>query len=164
MKLMDVKQLFAYNAWATNRIFDAVAAVPKEQYFRDMQSSFGGIHGTLTHLVGAEKIWLSRWAGQPQPALIKADEVAALADLKTIWETVGRETARFVATFNDKKLQDTITYATLKGDRYTNSFTQMFQHVVNHSSYHRGQVVTLLRQLGAKPVSTDLILFLRQTA
>lgn len=164
MNLLDVKQLFAYSAWATNRIFDAVAALPEEQYFRDMHSSHGGVHGTLTHFVGAEKIWLSRWVGQPMTTPLQAKEIASLAELKTLWETVGRETARFVATCNEKKLQETITITTLKGDKYTNSFAQMFQHVVNHSSYHRGQIVTLLRQLGAKPVSTDLILFFRQAA
>ncbi len=162
MNVQEIKQLFAYNSWATNKVFDNLLELPREKYFEDLKGSFGGIHGTLTHLVGAEKIWLSRWIGKPEPTLLKADEVSSLADLRAIWEKVGRETALFLAPFNEKKLQENITVTTSKGNRYTSSFQQMFQHVVNHSSYHRGQIAAMLRQVGAKPVDTDLIVFFRQ--
>ncbi len=162
MTLQEVKMLHAYNAWANNRIFDAVQRLTEEQYKKDMKASHGSIHGTLTHMVGAEKIWLERFIGNPQPFL-KAEEIASASALRTIWEDVGYEMARWIGTMSDKKLQEVFEMKTLKGDVYTHVYWQAFQHLVNHSSYHRGQIVTMLRQLDMQPVSTDLILFYRET-
>ncbi len=163
MTLSEIKTLHAYNAWANNRIFEAVETLTPEQYAQDMKSSHGGIRGTLVHTVGAEKVWLERFKGTPQPFLTEA-ALPGLADLKSVWEKVGYDTAQWVGTMTDKKLGETFTMKTLKGDTFTHVFWQAFQHVVNHSSYHRGQIITMLRQVGAKPVSTDLILFYRETA
>lgn len=162
MTLQHVKTLHAYNSWANNRIFDVVVALPHDEYMRDRKSSHGGIHGTLTHIVGAEKIWVERFNGNPQPFL-KAEEIASAAELRSIWERVGYETARWIGGMTDRKLAETFTMKTSKGDTYTHAYWQAFQHLVNHSSYHRGQIITMLRQLGAQPVSTDLILFYRET-
>lgn len=161
MTLQETKTLHAYNAWANNRIFDAVISLPGEQYTKDMKSSHSGIHGTLTHIVGAEKIWLERFTGSVQPFL-KAAEISNVAELKKIWEKTGYETAKWLSMMGDKKLNEVFEMKTLKGDVYKHVYWQAFQHVVNHSSYHRGQIITMLRQIDAKPVSTDLILFYRE--
>jgi len=91
-------------------------------------------------------------------------EAPTLESLRTAWEKVGYETARFLGTLTDKKLQETFTVTTAKGDSFTHIFWQALQHVVDHSTYHRGQVVTMLRQLGRVPPSTGLIAFYRETA
>ncbi len=134
-----------------------------DAYMQDFKSSHGGIHGTLVHIVGAEKIWLERFLGDPQPFLSKTPPMS-LSDLKTVWEKVGYDTAKWLGTMNDRKLQETFTMKTSKGDTLVHVFWQAFQHKVNHSSYHRGQIVTMLRQLDVKPPSTDLIQFYRETA
>ena len=162
MTLNEITILHAYNAWADNRIFDALAPLPSEEYLRDLNSSHGGIHGTLTHLIGAEKVWLERWTGNSQPFL-RAAEIPGLAALKDIWEKVGYDTAKFLGTMTDRKLQETFTMKTSRGDVFTHVYWQAFQHLVNHSSYHRGQIVAMLRQLGRQGVSTDLIQFYRET-
>lgn len=163
MTLNEIRLLHAFNAWANNRIFEGVAQLTPEQYMRDMKSSHGNIHGTLVHMVGAEKMWLSRWAGIPDRTYLNAADVGSLHELKEIWERVGHDTAKLLSTLNDKKLQETITYTIAKGDTYTNLYWQTLQHVVDHSTYHRGQVITLMRQLGVKPPSTGLIVFYRET-
>lgn len=154
--------MHAYNAWANNRIFNTVAVLPTEHYKQDMKSSHGSIHSTLTHIVGAEKVWLERFRGNPQPFL-KAEDIPTVAELRAIWEQVGHDTAQWIGTMTDKTLQDVFEMKTLKGDVYRHVYWQAFQHVVNHSSYHRGQITIMLRQLGAQPVSTDLIVFYRDT-
>lgn len=161
MTLHEIKTLSAYNAWANNRIFEALEKISPEQYLKDMKSSHGGIHGTLVHLVGAEKVWLERFQGTPQPFL-SHNPPGSLAELKAIWEKVGYDTAKWLGTMTDKRLGETFEMKTLKGDVFVHVFWQAFQHVVNHSSYHRGQIVAMLRQLDAKPVSTDLIQFYRE--
>ncbi|MFN0158109.1 MAG: DinB family protein [Bacteroidota bacterium] len=163
MTLQEIKTLHAYNSWANNRIFDTLAGLSAEQYMEDMKSSHGGIHGTLVHTVGAEKVWLERFQGAPQPFLT-ADGLRSLVEVRVVWEKVGFDTAKWLGGMSDKKLGETFTMTTLKGDVFTHVFWQAFQHVVNHSSYHRGQIITMLRQMGIKPVSTDLILFYRETA
>ena len=70
MTLQEIKILHAFNSWADNRILDAAIAMPAEKVMQDMKSSHGSIHGTLVHLVAAEKMWLSRWVGKPDPRFI----------------------------------------------------------------------------------------------
>jgi len=157
-------ELFDYNAWANRIIFDAVAPprLPEEQYFRDLKSSYGGVHGTLAHIVWAEQLWLHRWMGKPNPAVPQGADLKSLAQVRARWEEVETERGRFVAGMTAERLADTKIVKPSSGGEYVHSYRQMFHHFINHSSYHRGQVVTLLRQLGATPPSTDLILYYRR--
>src|SRR5881296_1864220 len=65
----EVRELFAFNAWASRRIFDGVGQLAPVDYLRDLKSSHGGMHGTLCHIVWAEQLWLHRWLGKPNPAV-----------------------------------------------------------------------------------------------
>lgn len=164
MTLQQAKLLHAFSSWASNRIFDAVIQLPEEEYFRDLKSSHKSIHGTLVHLVAAEKIWLSRWVGTPDASLLTAGEVPGLSGLRTLWEKVGFETAKFLGSLTDKKLQSTFAMKASGGETFTHIYWQAIQHVVDHSTYHRGQVAGMLRQLGHVPPPTGLIIFYRETA
>ena len=161
MTLQDVKLLHAYNAWASSRMLDAVAAVPPDQYTRNLGTGHGSIHLTLVHMVAAEKRWLSRWIGKPEPSLVTAAEVPTLDALRKLWESVGFETARFLGSLTDRKLQETIAATTPEGGTFRITVQQSIQHVVDHSSYHRGQAAALLRQLGHAPPQTSMALFFR---
>jgi len=163
MTLQEIKTLVAYSAWATNRIFEALEELSPEETMRDMKSSHGSIHGTLTHLVGAEKIWLSRMSGTPDKATIKPTDVPTVADVKTTWEQTGFALAKFLGLQTDKKLEDTFGFLTLTGEQFTYRYGEALQHVVNHSTFHRGQVVALMRQMGHKPPDTGLTIFIRET-
>ncbi len=169
MTLQEIKLLHAYNSWADNCMFDVLVTLSAEQYTQDMKSSHGGIHGTMTHIVGAEKIWLSRWIGKPRSrgkpdaTILKAADVASVAELRSIREKVGYDMARFLGTMSDKKLKETSSLTTSKGATFTHIYWQAIQHMVNHSSYHRGQITTMLRQLQVDPPGTDLIKFYRET-
>lgn len=155
-------ELFDYNAWANRSIFDAVARLPVEQYFRDLKSSFGGVHGTLCHIVWAEQLWLHRWQKVPNPAVAQGTDLQSLADVRERWEHVERDRGAFVAGLTDRQLDDTRLVQPSTGGEYLHTFRQMFRHFINHSSYHRGQIVTFLRQLGADAPNTDLIRYYRQ--
>jgi len=162
MTTQDIKQLFSYNRWANNRIFEAVSQLSPEQYFQDLKSSYGGVHGTLTHILGAHKIWLERWSGKTDLKLLKGEDVSSFDELKKLWNDLNEKTTKLIDTFTDEKLNETYTITTTKGDVYIHTYSQMFSHLVNHSSYHRGQITTMLRQLGAKPIGTDMIVFQRE--
>ena len=155
-------ELFAYNAWAHRIIFDALAALPAEEYARDLKSSFGGIQGTLAHIVWAEQLWLHRWVGRPNPEVAQGNDLRSLAEVRSRWEQVERERAAFVGGLSEARLDETRVVKPSSGGEYVHTFRQMFRHFVNHSSYHRGQIVVFLRQLGHAAPNTDLIRFYRQ--
>ena len=164
MTVQECKALFEYDRWATNRLLETVATLPEDQYMKDLGSSFGGVRGTLVHIYGADWVWLQRWRGNSPSALIKEEEIPTLQMLKQRWEDLRTELDGFLGSVTEEKLQASLGYRDTKGVPYSLPLYQQLQHRINHSTYHRGQIVTFLRQLGAKPQGTDLILFYRETA
>jgi uncharacterized damage-inducible protein DinB len=155
-------ELFDYNAWANRLILDAAGGLPAEHYFRDLKSSFGGVHGTLCHMVWVEQVWLHRWMVRPNPEVAQGKDLTSLAQVRARWEAVEAERAAYIAPFTAGRLEETRLVKPSSGGEYVHTFRQMFRHFINHSSYHRGQIVTFLRQLGHAAPSTDLILYYRQ--
>ena len=161
MTLAEVRELFAYNAWANRRCFAALELLRAEVYLRDLKSSHGGIHGTLCHIVWAEQLWLNRWLGKPNPAVPQGRDLTTLAAARARWEAIETERDAFLADLVERRLDETIAVQPSTGGEYVHTFREMFRHAVDHSTYHRGQLVTLLRQVGAEPPSTGLIVFYR---
>jgi uncharacterized damage-inducible protein DinB len=159
---MDV--LFAYNAWADRRAVDAASALTKEQFTQAMGSSFPSVRDTLAHLFGAEWLWLERFQGRSPAALPFQGEFKEIGGLKTRWLEFEPRLLNFVRDLTQADLDRVIEYKTLNFGMYSNPLWQSMQHMVNHGTYHRGQVTTMLRQLGAKPILTDLMHFYRERA
>src|SRR5207245_10450145 len=109
MDLAEARELFAYNAWANRRIFTALHALPSEQYFRDLKSSHGGIHGTLCHIVWAEQLWVTRWLGAPPPAVPQGRDLGSLAEVRARWEDVETKRCQFLDALTEAKLTATLT-------------------------------------------------------
>ena len=162
MTLQEAKLLYAFNAWATQRIFDVLAPLPAEMCTRDLHASHGSIQGTLTHLVASEKIYSAGLTGAPAPAM--PGGLPTIADLKETWEETGFAIARWLGTLTDRKLQEPCTITTATGTTHTHTIAQVLLHLVDHGTFHRGQIVTHLRQLGVTPPSTGMITFFRETA
>jgi uncharacterized damage-inducible protein DinB len=160
----DLKTMVDYHYWALDRLLGAVAALTPEQYNRDLGSSFKSIRETLTHLYAAEWAWYSRWQGQSPTALLPGDRFPDLTALTAAWH----ENEKNVRAFLDEAaggVDRIIEYTLLSGQAGASPIWQMVQHVVNHASYHRGQVTTMLRQLGAEPAkSMDMIAYYRVKA
>lgn len=164
MNLDDVRLLYDYNAWANHRTLDACSSLADEQFTRDLKSSFASVRDTLVHLIFAEWIWLERWHGRSPTTLLNAADFANLAEVRRRWEEVERDLTDYIASLNADDLARVIHHTTTKGEPQSAPHWQMLQHVANHQSYHRGQIATMLRQLGAKPIPTDLIFFYRERA
>jgi uncharacterized damage-inducible protein DinB len=161
--LNELQVLLDYNYWARDRVLDAAALVSPEQYTRDLGSSFHSIRNTLVHMFSAEWIWHSRWQGISPTSALNVDDYPDVATLRLAWSDVERKTRTLVAELGEPGLDNVIEYKLLSGRSGASVFWQMVQHVVNHGSYHRGQVTTMLRQLGAQPPrSMDLITFYRE--
>jgi uncharacterized damage-inducible protein DinB len=163
MQLRDIRLLYDYNYWATRRIVGIVATMDNAEFIKDRSSSHAGIRGTLVHTMGAEGIWLNRWKSQPVAYVPKEADFPALENLVQHWATVERDIMEFCGSLkSDEEIDRHFDYKDLKGNPYTSRLCDAMQHLVNHSTYHRGQIVTMLRQAGVKPIATDLIAFYRE--
>lgn len=156
--------LYDYNAWADRRSLDAAEKLTNEQFTKPLGSSFGSVRDTLAHICGAEWIWLERFQGRSPASLPDVLECADVSSLRAKWaEQEGRLLA-FVGKLAQDDLNRVMEYKTLKFGMYRNPLWQSMQHLVNHGTYHRGQITTLLRQLGAQPILTDLMHYYRESA
>lgn len=159
MNIDDVRTLFAFNRWANDRILDAVSPLNLNEFTRDLRTSHVSVRGTLVHMLWAEWIWFRRWEGESPKILISDDEYEDVEAIASQWHDLDRERQRFLETLTDAGLERVFGYENRQDEHWEYSLVSSMQHVVNHSSYHRGQVVTLLRQLGKTPPATDFLVF-----
>jgi uncharacterized damage-inducible protein DinB len=160
MNKQDVEYLYGYNRWANARVLDAVSKLTPEQFARDLQSSHRSVRDTLAHILAAEWIWLERWKGVSPNALLIPTDFSTIESLGTRWAVVEGDYAEFINGVTDESLAAVIAYTNTRGEEFAYPLGQMLQHVMNHSSYHRGQVTTMLRQLGAGVNPVDLLVFM----
>ena len=159
MNRQDVLTLLEYSAWANGRMLDAAATLSPEAFLRDMRNSFPSVRDTLAHILAAEWVWLRRWQGESPTTFLGTGDFPTVASLKERFAVIDRERRLFVEALSEERLSQPLTYLDLAGKTHSLLLVHSLQHVVNHGTYHRGQVTTLLRQLGATPVSTDLSRF-----
>ena len=159
----ELKTLLDYHYWARDRILDAVAKLSPEQYNTDLSNSFRSIRETLVHIYSAESIWCLRWHGESPPGMLSAADFPDVSALRSAWSNLEKKMRSFLEGLGEDGIQRVITYKTFAGQEFHQIYWQMLQHVVNHASYHRGQVTTMIRQLkAAPPQSMDLIAFYRE--
>ena len=162
MTIDDLRTLLDYHYWARDRMLEAVEALTPEQFNQDLGSSFRSVRETLVHLYSAEWAWHSRWQGVSPTSMLSIDGFPDVPALQVAWTVTEQNVRNFVEAGGDQGVHRVFEYKTLAGVAGRSPLWQMVQHVVNHGSYHRGQVTTMLRQLGAKPSkSMDLVAFYR---
>jgi uncharacterized damage-inducible protein DinB len=159
MDLETIRELYEYNRWANARSLQAASTVSPADFTKEVGGSFASLRGTLAHVYGAEWIWLERWRGTSPRKLPFALDFPDVETIRSRWQDVEREQREFLDALDPARLAEVVSYVNLKGESFAYPLGRMLQHVVNHSTYHRGQVATLLRQLGATPLSTDLLLY-----
>lgn len=160
MTKADIQLLFEYDRWANFKMIEVVAGLAPDQLKKNTGASFESIHGTLVHILSADKIWLDRWTGKT-PSPLKAESIPTTEVLKKQWDMFYLDVGNFLSGLTDDHLVEPHRYTDFKGNEHDQPLDLQMFHKVNHASYHRGQVVTMLRQLSVKPLSTDFINFLR---
>ena len=165
----DTQLLYEYERWANNRVLQAVSALSPEQFTRDLGGSFRSVRDTLLHIIGGEWGWLAYWKeAAPSAAFIAdlrnrrdamfhPDVFPNVAAVQARWAEVEKEQAEFVNRVTNESLQRMLPLRTTQI-----SLAHLMQHLANHSTYHRGQVALMLRQLGAEPLATDFHVFLME--
>lgn len=151
-----------YNVWANKRIVEVLSCLKPEQLTQKIESSFSGIYPTIFHIWNAENIWLERLQG----IFLNSWPSRDINDKDNLQKFI--QTSKLFLEFLEKNHRQKefpfseISYSNLKGDFMSNSVYEIVLHCLNHSAYHRGQIVTMLRQLGVTDIpSTDFIAYLR---
>jgi uncharacterized damage-inducible protein DinB len=159
MNHRHLSELLDYHYWAQERVFEAVEAVPPEQFTRDLGNSFPSLRDTLVHIHFAECIWYARW----QKESMSMPSAEMFPDLESVRQASRNHETKMralLARLGQDGVNEFLEYTSrLDGKDHRSLYWQMFQHVINHGTYHRGQVTMMLRQLGARPTSTDLLQF-----
>jgi uncharacterized damage-inducible protein DinB len=167
MNLADIKRLFDYMEWANNLAIEAAAKLPDESLHRDFGISHRSILGTLVHMAGAEWIWVERWHGHSPTkdeawGLWSTEACPDLAALIDRWGAVTDKRRGFVSELDEQRLAADVGFKLLSSDPSSMKLVDQMQHVVNHATLHRGQIVGMIRQLGLDPPATDLLFYLRR--
>ncbi len=160
MNLDDIRRLFDYTDYANHLVLDAAEKLTDEQLRQDVKISHGSIFGTLAHMAGAEWVWLSRWQGVSPSEIWNDKTFADLAVLRARWQQIEGERNALLETLTMDALHSELSYKNIKGDPFSLPLVAQMQHVVNHATLHRGQVVGMIRQLGIAPPAVDLLYYL----
>jgi uncharacterized damage-inducible protein DinB len=160
--LDEFRQLFQYNTWANARMLDSLEPLTSEELHRPIGGSFPSIHATLVHMARAEWVWLMRWKGDSPANLPSVWGGGELPEMRAAWDELRNEQIEFLDGLTNDRLGSPLSYRNTRGEAFSAPLAQLLRHVVNHATYHRGQVTTLIRQLGHTPLNTDLIQFYRE--
>jgi uncharacterized damage-inducible protein DinB len=158
----EIRQLFDYNAWANQRALQGAAQLSDEQFVEPLGSSFSSVRDTLVHICSGEWIWMERCQGYSPSAFPDLSSIQTVAVLRDHWAPQTARLHALIQGLTQSDLDRVMEYKTFNFGVYENPVWQALQHLANHGTYHRGQVTTLLRQLGAKPVLSDLMHFYRE--
>ena len=163
----DIQLLYEYDRWANNRVLQAVSTLNAEQFTHDLGGSFRSVRDTLVHIIGGEWIWLAYWKESPhsstllpdlrkrRDALFNPDAFPNVAAVRSEWVEVEKEQVEFVNRVKNESLEKMLPFRTTQI-----RLAHRMQRLANHSTYHRGQVAAMMRQLDAKPLAMDFRVFL----
>ncbi len=158
ISLPTFRELYRYTYWARDRQLAACAALTDEEFKRPMGNSFSSLRETLVHLLQVEWIWLERW-NQRAPKVWPSDAgLTGLGQVAERWQEIERAMWEFLGRVSERELRREISYVNFQGQTFTYALWRMRPHVITHQCYHRGQVTTLLRQLGKPAPMVDYLL------
>jgi len=165
----DIRLLYEYDRWANDRVIQYVSALPPEQFTRDLGGAFPSVRHTLVHIAAGEWVWLQYWKADSHSVpfvsdlqkrrdqLFRPGLYPTIAAVEVKWREVEKDQIAFVENVTDEGLNRMLFFRTIRV-----SLAHLMQHVANHSTYHRGQIALMMRQLNAEPSATDFHIFLAE--
>ena len=156
-------ELAEYNIWANNIMLSWLDKIMDEQWEMHVVSSFNSIAETVLHITSAERIWLERLNKAESPVWLQSSFKGTRNEIVELWKNASAGLKKFIDGFKESDLKEKLVFRRINGDRYEMPHYQVFAHIFNHSTYHRGQLVTMLRQVGFTDIgSTDMLVFFRK--
>lgn len=158
-----LKQFAAYNIWATQKITDIILGLPEEKQLAELPSSFSSLQKTILHLWDAESSWWQRMKLLERITRPSENFKGTTKDAVNGLISQSRQWEEWVTNATDLSIQHVFQYQTFDQTQYKQPTWQMLLHVFNHGTYHRGQLINMLRQSGVvKLPATDFIIWSRK--
>lgn len=150
--------MYDYGIWANERLFNHMQSLPEGVFLHEVNLGFNSIAEVYGHLAAAEEVWFARIKEESPPSLA----ARPFANMEAAHDYLSQLQARhreYLASIDD--MGKVVTYHNTAGQVFQNSVSEILQQVINHGTYHRGNITTMLRHLGHKGIITDYIAFLR---
>ncbi len=153
-----------YNQWANVRLYQMASAVSNEAYQRNIGMYFKSLHGTLNHILVADRVWMKRLTSTgDHPETLDAILYDDFQSLHAARQSEDRRIIDFVEKMTEAALEGDLDYRTLNGSPQKQPVREVLAHVFNHQTHHRGQAHAALTVLGvAEPDQLDLAIMLRE--
>jgi uncharacterized damage-inducible protein DinB len=155
----DLASLYAFNTWANARVVEALRSIPGHDYEKDQGGGWPSLRATFVHIAGATDAWAERFSGRDATRLPTVAELPTLDDAERVLLAAQEKHDRLLPAYDAARLAAPFTWKNLKGERKTANFGVVVWHVVNHQTYHRGQISSMLRRLGHAPKATDMVVW-----
>jgi uncharacterized damage-inducible protein DinB len=146
--------LAAYNSWADQKAMAWLSQITDEQWEQVNTSSFSSVRQTAVHIASAEKIWIDFWNKVADPVYLSANFMGTKNELLSIWKAASEGLETYIKSHPEEEFMRSVSFIYPNGNTEQMPYYQTFAHIVNHSTYHRGQLVTLLRQAGYNQFSS----------
>jgi uncharacterized damage-inducible protein DinB len=155
MKNDTLRELFAHNDWARDKLMTLASELTDEQFDRPFEMGPGSLRETLRHLYGAERIWFERWQGARQPQFPRSRAITAMSDLWKAFRDLAAARNAYLDALGQADLPRPVTYADPEGETHTFPLDDLLLHVCNHGFHHRAQALNMLRHNGVKVPGRD---------
>ena len=155
----DLCSLLAYSRWATARTLAAVRPLPEADYVRELGGGWPSVRATLVHLAGATNAWALRFAGRDATRLPSQAELPRFSDAEALLLGAEEELGARLPSFTPALLASPFRWRNLQNEERAAPLWTVVRHVVNHGTYHRGQLSSMVRRRGGTPLPTDLVLW-----
>jgi uncharacterized damage-inducible protein DinB len=157
-----LQQFAEYNLWANTAMLDAIYLLAHEQHHKEIESSFSSLYKTIFHVLGAETVWLNRVHKKPNITKLEDKFNGSMKELGIAWNEIDTSWLHFVNHVDEDYLNEKLHYQNVRGDSFNEELYLILMQVFNHCTYHRGQLVTMLRQAGAETIpNSDFISWAR---
>lgn len=157
--MQNISFLIDYHVWAHNRILHQLQTITMEEWNKDLGGSFPTMRELSKHLITADYRWMQRWKGVPFADIPGTFVFDSCTQVNATWQPIFNEMQAVAKAFFEGGAEQPINFITSSGKEFTMPFWQTVYQVVNHGTYHRGQITNMLRLLHKDPVATDIFLF-----
>ncbi|HEY5406277.1 MAG TPA: DinB family protein [Ginsengibacter sp.] len=158
-----LQQYAAYNIWANKIITERIAQLPEDIIYKETEGSFSSIYKTVVHLMDVESVWWQRLKLAEHPVWPGIGFKESFGELSRQLLSLSKQWNEWVLNTNEANLTHVFAYHNSKKEYFKQPVYEMLVHLFNHQTYHRGQIVTMMRQLGIEKIpATDFIVFSRK--
>ncbi len=149
-----------YNQWAMRRYVQSLKELEPSCLTQPLTSSFSSIRETLWHMLWVEELWYERWQGHHIQRRFDPKNAPPFEAMENRFTEIHAKQIQFLQTFPKDAGEEKLSYLNFKNERCEYTITHFIQHLVFHSAYHRGQLATMLRQIGKVPPATDFLIYI----